>query len=416
MKVLWITNIMMPPICDILKRTTPVVGGWMFSSLKNLCNVAGLEFGVATVYEGCEFIEKTIDGIVYYLLPLENKKNSIYNDSLENFWVKIKKEYCPDIVHIHGTEYAHGLAYLRSCGNDNVIVSIQGLVSIYCRYYLGGIQFKEILENLTLRDIIRRDSLLHQQYNFYKRGILEQEYIVRSKYFIGRTSWDEAHIRSINPKANYFFCNETLRESFYKSAWNLEKVEKHSIFMSQGTYPIKGLHIMLQAMPIILNKYPEAKLYVAGQNILSESFVHLTGYAKYLRRLIDKNGLKGVVCYTGILDEKGICERYLKSHVFACPSSIENSPNSLGEAQILGVPCVASYVGGVPDMVRSGETGFLYRFEEVEMLADLVCRIFADSGLAMQFSENGRLSAQRRHDPIENTKQLLEIYNLVLNY
>ena len=51
------------------------------------------------------------------------------------------------------------------------------------------------------------------------------------------------------------------------------------------------------------------------------------------------------------------------------PSSIENSPNSLGEAQLLGVPCIASDVGGVTDMIPNKECGIIYRFEEVELLA-----------------------------------------------
>lgn len=62
-------------------------------------------------------------------------------------------------------------------------------------------------------------------------------------------------------------------------------------------------------------------------------------------------------------------QEYLNANVFICPSSLENSPNSLGEAQILGTPCLASYVGGIPDMMFGNE-GYLYRFEEIEMLAE----------------------------------------------
>ena len=81
-----------------------------------------------------------------------------------------------------------------------------------------------------------------------------------------------------------------------------------------------------------------------------------------------------------------MCKRYLQSHVFVCPSFIENSPNSVGEAQLLGIPCIASFVGGVSDMVVDGETGLLYRFEEVEMLAAAVCRIFTDDKFAKRLS------------------------------
>ena len=61
-----------------------------------------------------------------------------------------------------------------------------------------------------------------------------------------------------------------------------------------------------------------------------------------IRELEDK------VSFLGPLNAEQMKAEYLRSNVFLCPSSIENSPNSLGEAQMLGVPCVASYVGGIP--------------------------------------------------------------------
>ena len=82
------------------------------------------------------------------------------------------------------------------------------------------------------------------------------------------------------------------------------------------------------------------------------------------------------VVFTGPLDEEKMCQRYLKSNVFVCPSSIENSPNSLGEAMVLGVPCVASDVGGVSDMLKHKEEGFVYQTDAPYMLAHYVCEIF----------------------------------------
>ena len=91
---------------------------------------------------------------------------------------------------------------------------------------------------------------------------------------------------------------------------------------------------------------------------------------------------EGKVFFTGPLDEEKICQRYLRSHVFVCPSSIENSPNSLGEAMILGVPCIASYVGGIPDMLKDREEGLLYQHNAPYMLAHHICEIFEDKMLA----------------------------------
>ena len=52
------------------------------------------------------------------------------------------------------------------------------------------------------------------------------------------------------------------------------------------------------------------------------------------------------------------------ANVFVMPSSIENHSSTLIEAMIVGVPCVASDVGGISELITHGKTGFLYRFEE----------------------------------------------------
>lgn len=399
---------MLPPICEALNIKVPVTGGWMYSSLKNLQKFDDLEFAVATVYNGREFVSRLIGNTTYYLLPIGNKNNQRYLPHLEPLWHRVNQEFKPDIIHIHGTEYTQGLAYIRACGNKGVVVSIQGLVSVYERYYLAGILPKEIIRNITLRDTLRCDNIFKQKKKFLQRGEYEKEYIRSVKHVIGRTSWDKAHVRAINPDIHYHFCNETLRDEFYKHTWNYESCEKHSIFSSQAGYPIKGLHQLLKAMPLILREYPNTKLYVAGGDITKSKWYRLSGYASYIKRLIEENGLRDMVNFTGMLSEKDMCARYLRSNVFVCPSAIENSPNSLGEAQLLGVPCIAAYIGGVPDMMREYE-GNMYRFEEVEMLAEKVCAIFHNSSLSLRRSDEASL----RHNPIRNTERLLSIYQKI---
>ena len=139
----------------------------------------------------------------------------------------------------------------------------------------------------------------------------------------------------------------------------------------------------------------------------------LKGYGKYIGSLIKKYQLQNSVEFTGFLTEENMIREYLNSHVFVSPSSIENGSNSVGEGQILGVPCVASYVGGVPNTVNHHETGLLYRFEEVEMLAQSIKRIFTDRALAERLSRNGIEIATARHHRKNNTDKMLSIYNSI---
>ena len=169
----------------------------------------------------------------------------------------------------------------------------------------------------------------------------------------------------------YHFNNETLRDEFYEGEWNYSDCEKHSIFCSQGHYPIKGIHLVIEALNRIVKDYPDAHLYIGGKDYLSLPFYKQSSYGKYLVSLIKQYGLEKNVSFTGFLNAEQMKNRYLKSNVFVSASSIENSPNSLGEAMLLGVPCISSQVGGVHNMMTHAIEGYTYPADEIYMLAYL---------------------------------------------
>ena len=223
MNILWITNNLFPDACASLGVASPVSGGWMHASaLSILENKKDIKFAVASVYEGKEFEKFKSKGVTYYLLP-QARNNRTYDPRLEKKWKLIKREFQPSIVHIHGTEYPHGLAYLRACGSDSVVISIQGLVSVIERYYYGSISKWNIVKNITIRDLIKSDTIFNQRRNMKKSGYYEKEVLQATKNIIGRTLWDKTHIWATNPTARYHFCNETLRPIFYQHQWIYEK-------------------------------------------------------------------------------------------------------------------------------------------------------------------------------------------------
>lgn len=413
MRILWITNIMLPPLCERLGVAPPVVGGWMYSSAKRLLNAeSSINLAVATTYAGNQLQRYEISGVIYYLLPLCGKDVRLYHRHLERLWKNVSKDFLPDLVHLHGTEFPAGLSFLKACPEVKALVSVQGIVSVIDRYYLGGMCFGDILRNITFRDVVRWNNLWQSQHDFTIRGRYERKTIGMVGHIIGRTLWDKVHAYAINPSAKYHYCNEILRDEFYKHQWRYEDCERHSIFLSQAYYPIKGLHKVLEALPLVLREYPDTMVYVAGEDIRKlgsfKSRISRSGYGRFILHLIQKLRLEEHVVFTGALDEKEMCQRYLKSNLFVCPSAIENSPNSLGEAQLLGMPCLASYVGGVPDMIPTDNCGVMYRFEEVEMMAYHICKWF-ESSKSFDNSEMRRI-AKERHDQIANSKQLIGIY------
>jgi glycosyltransferase involved in cell wall biosynthesis len=413
MKVLWITNIMLPAACQKLSIPTINGGGWMVSLAEELKLNPEIELAIATIYKGKDLLQFDANQITYFLLP--SPCNNKYNSSLESLWQNIVSIFSPDIVHIHGTEMAHGLALLRACPKQKAVVSIQGLISVCERYFYGGMSFIDILKNITFRDIIRRDTLFKGRQLFRNGGILEKEYITRTKDVIGRTTWDFVHTKKINPGMNYHFCNESLRSIFYENSWDINKKQSHMIFLSQGGYPLKGMHMLLKAIALLKKEYQDIIVNVAGTDVTKFSSIKdkikISGYGKYLRKLIADLDLSANIRFSGHVNDTQMLKMYLQAHVFVCPSSIENSPNSLGEAKLLGVPCVAAFVGGIPDM---SDGALLYRYEEYEMLAYNIKQIFENNELALHLSENGKKDALKRHDRNKNVLRLLQIYNDIL--
>ncbi|MCY1723259.1 glycosyltransferase family 4 protein [Prolixibacteraceae bacterium Z1-6] len=414
MKVLWITNTPFPEVYSELKIQASVTVGYVSSAAQSLFYQGNnIKLAVAS----CSFVNKFTqinkNGITHFIIPykigenLNHRKNAI-------FWQRIKNEFQPDIIHIHGTEYSHSYAFVKACGPENVLVSIQGLVSAITRYYFADIKLSEIIKSITLRDIVRLDTMFHHYREMSKRSASEISLIKEIDHISGRTSWDRDHSLAINPNINYHFCNESLRQSFYERQWSINRCRRNSIFLSQAYYPIKGFHKFIKALPMVLKYFPDTKVYVAGNNFFTNRGLKINGYGKYINTLIGKLKLTGYIHFLGLLTEETMCQQYIDSHLFISSSAIENSPNSVGEAQILGVPCIASYAGGTPDMIEHGKDGLLYRFEEIEMLASHICKVFSDDQLAQELSKNGRISAGERHNRAKNGKQLYQIYSNIV--
>jgi glycosyltransferase involved in cell wall biosynthesis len=421
MNILWLTNVPLPEASQLMNEASTPFGGWLVNASTRLSEEEVISLAIAFPKTGLSDV-LTLMGIkkTYYAFPPigENEPNTSEGSK---FLTRILEQAKPDIVHIFGTEYAHTLAMVNACNKLNIaaVISIQGLTSVIAGHYLSGLPVN-VQNRFTLRDLIKQDNLKQQQSKFVKRGALEIEALQKVKHVIGRTTWDRACTYQINPDAEYHFCNETLRDEFYNHRWDINHCEKHSIFVSQGSYPIKGLHFMLEAMPLIVKRFPDAKLYIGGNNITQSDTLKdrlkRTSYGKYIEELIKRFHLNSHVVFTGVLNEKQMCERYLQSHVFVCPSSIENSPNSLGEAMILGVPCVASDVGGVTDMLKHTEEGFIYQHDAYYMLAHYVSEVFGNDKIALRFSAKAKEHAMRIHDRDENTRRLIDIYKDILRH
>jgi glycosyltransferase involved in cell wall biosynthesis len=432
-KVLWICNIMLPAIAKELGLPCSNREGWlsgifgqMVKEKENLNIELGICFPTADtqilsgIKNGPFYVEKVPCYCVYEDLAHPEK----YDPGLEKSLADVFRDFKPDMIHIFGTEFPHALAAARVFGRpEYTLTGIQGLCGEIAQVYMAGLP-KKIQRKVTLRDFLRADSLRQQQQKFRKRAGYEAETVRLSGHVTGRTRFDREGCEKLHPGVQYHFMNETMRSSFYEGQWKPEKAEKHSIFLGQGDYPLKGFHFVLQAMPEILKQYPDTVLYVAGSSIIEhrtlKQRLKLPAYGIYLLQLIHSLGLEDKVIMTGKLKEEEMKERFLKSHVFLCASVLENSPNTVGEAMLLGVPVAAAAAGGIPDMITSHEDGLLFEIGNPKALAGAVISLFDETEdeegntLAQRLSRKARKRALAVHDGGANYRRLLEIYAGIL--
>lgn len=116
----------------------------------------------------------------------------------------------------------------------------------------------------------------------------------------------------------------------------------------------------------------------------------------------------------GILDEKQIKEELLNCDIYVHPAYIDNSPNALCEAMILGCPCIASYVGGIPSIIEDGVSGELVPVNEPYYLADRIKLLSIDKERQSFLSMNAIKQAKERHDIDNIEKEIMSAYKRIL--
>ena len=413
MKVLWLCNNAPGVVRSALSGKQESQVNWLDHVLQDLLN-QGITLRI--LYRGGG-APGQVNALCSYT-PVPETPAHIYQPQLEDYFRRELWDFQPDVIHSWGVEYHHALAMVNAAEKEGMLprmtASIQGLCCRIAPHYTDGLPVSA-LRCRTLRDMIRHDGILVQQEQCAQRGEMEIEALRKLNHVIGRTEWDRKNALEINPNVRYHHCDETLRDVFYTDQWSYSRCRKHRIFASSCSYSVKGFHILLEALALVREQYPDADITVTGRPFTASDFksrMRRNGYEKYLSSLVKRNRLDGAVHFLGHLSAQDMKQAYLEANVFVLCSTMENSPNALGEAMLLGLPCVAAEVGGVSSLMGE-EEGILCAPVDPESMALGICRVFAmaDQAEAMGMAAGNR--ARKTHDPEKNLKDLLDIYRLL---
>lgn len=397
MKVLWFTNIPMPDVHIYYKNEINGSGGWMGALLEELKPNDNIKLGVVTAcqeYPDSHFI---LDDIEYYII---NQKKIRFrpaifpadnNPKYLNMCQKIIEEFAPDLIHIHGTERFYGNLVSLCQVKIPVLISIQGILEHYSKWF-------HWFGHLSMIDVIKFDffktiTFRGQIWDFLemkKRAAREKKMFVSCNNFLGRTNWDKSFVNFYNNDANYTHIDEVIRKPFWNHNWDISTCKRHRIAFLNPGHPRKGVELVLSAVNKLKDEYNDIQLYLIG-NLSND------GYGRYIKKKISELGR--IVKILGGLNAFEVSEVLFSSHVFVSGSFIDNSPNSIAEAQIVGIPVISSFTGGISSMIEDKKTGLLFPNGDIPSLCQKISDIFKNDDYTKSIGKNGQIVSRKRHDP-----------------
>jgi len=413
MNILWIVNTWLPEISSIRKKSQDPFGGWLHETSIRLSKKKDIKLSI--LYPSLKDDSFKIDQgekITYYAFPRNHMKLK------KDLWISFFNVHPFDLIHIHGTEQDYHLPIISILKDLNrpYVISMQGLITKIAEKYLSDLP-EHIVLSQTCRDRLKKDSIKKQQEKLFQHSQKEKEILSFSRYVIGRTRFDQNYVQEINPNIRYFHVNESLRKSFYEHKWTYQEPLRYSLFMSQGSYPIKGLHTLLNVMHMLKEKYPYIKLSIAGEDIFKKGLIsnlRRNSYSSFILKLIKSYDLENHVTFLGILHEKDMIDVYLNHYLYILPSYMENSSNSLAEAMILGMPIISSTEGGSIEFLSHERSGLYTNIYDIDDMYQKLDYALSHPKKMIEMGQHARQEALKRFDIEVNVNELINVYQAIL--
>lgn len=285
-----------------------------------------------------------------------------------------------DIIHVHGSEHQYE-AVVHDL-DIPVVMSMQGILSEYIKH----------LKNKSSYTYI--SWLLSSKY--------EKNYLSKVHEFMCRTSFDTGFVRKYSPQARVHEHWEMLRPPFFQDLFSRDR---NYLLHMGGTNPLKGISQLLQAYNLV-RLHSDIKLKLVGNcdpEVIEQIILH------HDLRNFTMDDLE----LMGMLTAEGLAKTFSECYALVHPSLIDNSPNSVCEAQVAGLPVIATNVGGVGSLIDHGHTGLLTDLDPMN-IATSINKLIADRDLHEHLSVNSRKEARIRHDPSIIHNSTLEIYQKVI--
>jgi glycosyltransferase involved in cell wall biosynthesis len=414
MRVLWFTGVQLPAVTgEGLNRA-----GWQEGLRQALEDHApGVELAIAS-FGSKEYSPFTKGNATYHNIYRESpptnrwqrvKRNwshrSFQEDELKEI-LKIYKEVQPDLVFIFGTENPFGLVSPEF--DVPAVISIQAVINGLVNRLFTGLPLRVILQEIFSRTTLAGGGIFHKWWSHSLYAGIERKIYQKNDYFCGRTEWDKNWTRVLNPDSRYYHIDRVLREPFYAAEWDINQSLPDRLFSLSGNAPFKGAVTLVESLLVTnLNRQKPVTLHLAGVD--PDSLVGETILGK-----IQQAEMEDQVRLLGRIGPDQIIQEMKHARAFILPSHMDNSPNSLAEAMIIGMPCIGSDAGGIPSMIEDGVSGLIYHHQDLIELSHRISQVLDDPSTAEKLGKKAREVAVIRHDRPRIAAETLDMYRDII--
>lgn len=392
--------------------TQDPIAGWQDSLEELIHKYTDIELGVAFESKK-EAVKKIIDGITYFPIhPQYTLKEKIENrytwkiskDKLIPLAVNIIKEFKPELIHVFGSEWCWG--QVASYVSVPVIIHMQGSMPAYVNalYPPNYNKWDQIL--CARLNLTQQIKMWFSRHKYITWKAQEENTLRVVDFYMGRTEWDYNMIKLYNPTAHYFHCDEVLRPTFINSTkhWKPSISKKIRIVTTGCSSLWKGCDTILKTAHLLRERNIDFEWFIAG-NMPMKQLIERKEKLKFSQENIN---------ILGFLNANKLQELLLSCDMYVHTAYIDNSPNSICEAQYLGLPIIATYVGGIPSIVKNNKEGFLIPANDPYTLTQTIIELSVNKQLQMELGAASVERAKMRHNPHRILEQLLSCYDAVL--
>lgn len=226
---------------------------------------------------------------------------------------------------------------------------------------------------------------------------------------MGRTDWDRRISSVLSPGSRYFHCDEIIRPLFYVNEWHPKTESSEFVIVSTIRNNIyKGLETIMQSKIILNEAFPDLNITWKIAGLLEEYEISYLVERKFKTKFKDNN-----IQLLGPVKENELLKLLLSADLYVHPSHMENSPNSVCEAMLLGMPVITTSTGGTSSLLTDMKEGLLIQDGDPYSLAGAILELVRNRNFANGLGANARVRALKRHNPVRIVEDLLDIYSSI---